>query len=107
METMCSLGSSGSQRRWLQEIRWGGAAQGSGTWYANFAEHAAVATRTYSYEHGTVCSSWQVWGMAKDRTGGAEHACALAEGSIFCWGTGKYGQLGGRLRFATVPQMVE
>jgi alpha-tubulin suppressor-like RCC1 family protein len=40
-------------------------------------------------------------------TGGAEHACALAEGSIFCWGTGKYGQLGGRLRFATVPQMVE
>jgi alpha-tubulin suppressor-like RCC1 family protein len=40
-------------------------------------------------------------------TGGYEHACALAEGSIFCWGTGKYGQLGGRLRFATVPQMVE
>jgi len=40
-------------------------------------------------------------------TGGAEHACALAEGSIFCWGTGKYGQLGGRLQFATVPQMVE
>jgi hypothetical protein len=40
-------------------------------------------------------------------TGGAEHACALAEGSIYCWGTGHFGQLGGRLSYATVPQRVD
>jgi alpha-tubulin suppressor-like RCC1 family protein len=39
-------------------------------------------------------------------TGGAQHACALGEGSIFCWGTGRFGQLGSRTTHVLTPQRV-
>lgn len=40
-------------------------------------------------------------------TGGRTHACAISEGTIFCWGTGAAGQLGViRSRIAVEPQRV-
>jgi alpha-tubulin suppressor-like RCC1 family protein len=39
--------------------------------------------------------------------GGSSHACGVADGSVFCWGTGRNGELGNRARsFATQPQRV-
>lgn len=39
--------------------------------------------------------------------GGSTHVCGLADGSVYCWGTGNYGQLGVReSRFAPLPQRV-
>jgi alpha-tubulin suppressor-like RCC1 family protein len=44
--------------------------------------------------------------IEKLATGGAQHTCALAEGSIFCWGTGRFGELGSRITHALTPQRV-
>jgi alpha-tubulin suppressor-like RCC1 family protein len=38
--------------------------------------------------------------------GGASHVCGLADGSVFCWGTGRSGELGAPSAFATRPQRV-
>jgi alpha-tubulin suppressor-like RCC1 family protein len=35
--------------------------------------------------------------------GGATHACGIADGAVFCWGTGRKGQLGGEATFVTTP----
>lgn len=45
--------------------------RGSGAFTADFNTHAAVATRVFNYHSGAVCSSWEIWGMATDDTGGA------------------------------------
>jgi alpha-tubulin suppressor-like RCC1 family protein len=37
---------------------------------------------------------------------GETHACGVAERSVFCWGTGRSGALGGHGAFATQPQRV-
>jgi alpha-tubulin suppressor-like RCC1 family protein len=40
-------------------------------------------------------------------TGGATHACGIADRAVFCWGTGRAGQLGGEETFVTMPRRVE
>jgi alpha-tubulin suppressor-like RCC1 family protein len=47
--------------------------------------------------------------FTKLATGGLTHACGLAEGSVWCWGTGPRGQLGLEEDFmvVTLPQRVE
>jgi alpha-tubulin suppressor-like RCC1 family protein len=38
---------------------------------------------------------------------GRTHACGIADGSVFCWGTGSFGQLGrSESRLALLPQRV-
>lgn len=39
-------------------------------------------------------------------TGGMTHACAMAEGAVYCWGTGRSGQLGTDETFVTMPRRV-
>lgn len=46
-------------------------ARGSGAFTADCNTHAGVATRVKNYHSGPVCSSWEIWGMATDNTGGA------------------------------------
>jgi alpha-tubulin suppressor-like RCC1 family protein len=39
--------------------------------------------------------------------GGTSHMCGVADGAVYCWGTGRSGELGNRARkFATQPQRV-
>jgi alpha-tubulin suppressor-like RCC1 family protein len=44
--------------------------------------------------------------FTKIAAGGDSHVCGLADGAIFCWGSGPRGQLGGRGTFVTQPQRV-
>ena len=44
--------------------------------------------------------------FTKIAAGGETHACGVAERSVFCWGTGRDGALGGHAAFATQPQRV-
>jgi|GEM_PF-6701358 hypothetical protein len=46
--------------------------RGSGAFTADFNVQSKVATRVYNYHSGPVCSSWEVWGMATDNSGGAQ-----------------------------------
>jgi alpha-tubulin suppressor-like RCC1 family protein len=40
-------------------------------------------------------------------TGGTTHACGINTGAVYCWGTGKFGQLGaGSLTISNVPQRI-
>lgn len=45
--------------------------------------------------------------FTKLATGGATHACALGEGSVYCWGSGRSGELGSRTTYVTTPQRVD
>jgi alpha-tubulin suppressor-like RCC1 family protein len=44
--------------------------------------------------------------FSKIAAGGDTHVCGVAERSVFCWGTGRTGALGGHGPFATQPQRV-
>lgn len=48
-----------------------GATYGSGAFTADFTTQSGVTTRTYKYHSGPVCTSWEVWGMATDDSGGS------------------------------------
>lgn len=50
------------------------ATYGSGAFTADFTTQSGVATRVYQYHSGPVCTSWEVWGMATDNSGGAPDA---------------------------------
>lgn len=45
--------------------------RGSGAFTADFNTFAAVPTRCWKYDIGTVTESWKVWGFATDDAGGA------------------------------------
>lgn len=48
--------------------------RGSGTFTGSLNTQSAVATRVQQYHAGPVCTSYKIWGMATDNTGGAEDA---------------------------------
>jgi alpha-tubulin suppressor-like RCC1 family protein len=43
----------------------------------------------------------------KIATGGATHACGMGDDAVFCWGTGRNGELGSRVVYTTIPQHVQ
>jgi alpha-tubulin suppressor-like RCC1 family protein len=45
--------------------------------------------------------------FSKAAAGGATHSCGLGEGTAFCWGSGRNGELGSRTTYVTIPQRVE
>lgn len=93
----CAIGENGNARCWGRGI-YGQLANGSfGDQYQPQPVHLQPAVQ----------HTGDLFVITQLATGGATHACALADRSVFCWGTGTFGQLGvaGSI-FAPLPQRV-
>lgn len=53
---------------------------------------AYTVTRTYTSKNNVIINN--LWKPTHEIGGGLEHACALSNGKVFCWGRNNVGQLG-------------